>query len=70
MAKLGISDLEVADTFPKDISFDDNPTMVKKNNQLTKKKKITVEDNDEEINLSDFGSDSESSGAEEEHLEK
>ena len=42
MAKLGISDLEVADTLPKDISFDDHPTMVKKNNQPAKKKNITV----------------------------
>ena len=68
MAKLGISDLEVAENLPKDVSFEDKPTMLRKINQ-SNKKKMKVED-EEQINLSDYGSDSESSGAQEEHLEK
>ena len=69
MAKLGMSDLEVADNPPKDVIFEDKPTMLRKFDQPARKKKMKVED-DEQINLSDYGSDSESSGAEEEHLEK
>lgn len=61
--------MEIAENIQRDIEGEEKPTMViAKRNKETMERKD--EESDEEINLEDYGSDSQSSGAEEEHLQR